>query len=75
MDNAILLAPLDGKNPSGQELRNDARFDAAERLLKPAAKVVRVLPDGTLNPSATPIDWSQFETDALEFRAVRIKPF
>ncbi len=66
MDFEILLEPLEGDNPSGMELRNDPRFHAIERLLETAAKTNRVLPDGTLNPSALPTDWPSIENDGLE---------
>ncbi|WP_299666528.1 type VI secretion system ImpA family N-terminal domain-containing protein [uncultured Ruegeria sp.] len=66
MDFEVLLEPLEGDNPSGAELRNDPRFHAIERLLETAAKTNRVLPDGTLNPSALPTDWSSIENDGLE---------
>lgn len=66
MDFGILLKPLEGPNPSGTELRNDARFHAIERLLETATKNARVLPDGSPNPSAVPTDWSTIETDGFE---------
>lgn len=66
MDFGILLEPLEGDNPSGVELRNEPRFHAIERLLETATKTNRVLPDGTLNPSAAPIDWPSIERDGLD---------
>lgn len=66
MDFGILLEPLEGDNPSGVELRNEPRFHAIERLLETATKSNRVLPDGTLNPSAAPTDWPAIERDGLD---------
>lgn len=58
-----LLAPLDGDQPSGVELRNDARFHSIERLLEPAARANRVKADGTINPAAPPVDWGTVESE------------
>lgn len=58
MDLESLLAPLAGDQPSGVELRNDARFHSIERLLEPAAREHRVKADGSINESAPPVDWS-----------------
>ncbi len=66
MDFGILLEPLEGDNPSGVELRNEPRFHAIERLLETAARSNRVLPDGSLNPSAAPTDWPAIERDGLD---------
>lgn len=53
-----LLSPLGGDQPSGVELRNDARFHSIERLLAPAAREHRVKADGSVNEAAPPVDWS-----------------
>ncbi|AUH66524.1 type VI secretion system protein TssA [Paracoccus zhejiangensis] len=58
MDLESLLSPLAGEQPSGVELRNDARFHSIERLLEPAAREHRVKADGSVNESAAPVDWS-----------------
>lgn len=58
MDIESLLAPLAGDQPSGVELRNDARFHSIERLLEPAARAQRLKADGSINESASPVDWS-----------------
>ncbi|MEM9496438.1 MAG: type VI secretion system protein TssA [Pseudomonadota bacterium] len=66
MDFDALLEPLEGDSPSGTELRNDPQFHAIDRLLEPADKKQRVLDDGTLNPSAVPVDWSTITADGFE---------
>lgn len=57
MDFSSLLETVGDDAPSGIELRNDSRFHAIERLLEPAARENRLNPDGTLNESASPVDW------------------
>ena len=37
MEFVSLLAPVEGEQPSGVELRNDGRFHAIERLLEASA--------------------------------------
>lgn len=66
MDITILLEPVEGENPSGTELRNDARFHAVQRLLEPAAKKLRVTPEGRLNSGAVPTNWDQIVSNGLE---------
>ena len=58
-----LLAPLPGELSSGDELRNDPRFHAIERLLEPAARAQRVKADGSINESAPPVDWATIEAE------------
>ncbi|MBU3031498.1 type VI secretion system protein TssA [Paracoccus marinaquae] len=76
MDLESLLAPLAGEQPSGVELRNDARFHSIERLLEPASRQHRVKADGSINDSAAPVDWSsvlsQGEELAREGRDLRL---
>lgn len=71
-----LLAPLPGDQPSGVELRNDARFNSVERLLEPAARANRVKADGSVNESAPPVDWAEIaslgETLAADGRDLRL---
>lgn len=69
MDLESLLAPLAGEQPSGVELRNDARFHSIERLLEPAARQHRVRPDGSINESATPVDWASVLSQGQELAA------
>ncbi|TIP83919.1 MAG: type VI secretion system protein TssA, partial [Mesorhizobium sp.] len=40
IDLALWLNPLDGENPSGEDLRNDPAFHELERLTEPQVKVV-----------------------------------
>lgn len=65
MDYDPFLLPIEGKNPSGQDLRNDARFHAIERLFDPAARQLRVNADGTLNSNAASVEWGQIAEDGL----------
>lgn len=58
MDTDGLLFPLAGDQPSGVDLRNDARFHAIERLLEPAARQHRIKGDGSVNEAAPPVDWT-----------------
>ncbi|SDE47948.1 type VI secretion system protein ImpA [Paracoccus isoporae] len=69
MDLESLLSPLSGDQPSGVELRNDARFHSIERLLEPAARSQRTKPDGALNESATPVDWGSVLSQSEELSA------
>lgn len=58
MDVNLFLAPLEGANPSGGELRNDGRFHAIERLLEPAARSVRMENLKAGGTTAAQVDWS-----------------
>ncbi len=69
MNFAALLEPVDGDNPSGTELRNDARFHALERLLEPAAKSVRLTREGDINPGAVPVPWDEVAEQGLVLAA------
>ena len=64
-----LLVPLGGDQPSGAELRNDARFHSIERLLEPAARAQRVKADGSVNESAPPVDWATISADGMALAA------
>lgn len=76
MDIAALLESVEGDNPSGTELRNDARFHAIERLLEPAAKSARVTAEVDLKPSAAMVPWDEISGDgqalAAEGRDLRL---
>ena len=68
-DFAPWLAPLDGANPSGEDLRNDQRFHELERLMEPRVEVVR---DDRNNPVAqnrVPVDWALVLRQAESLRA------
>ena len=53
----VFLAPLDGDNPSGAELRNDPRFLAIERLLEPGSREARTETPGTAPAVTSDVDW------------------
>ena len=58
MDINLFLAPLEGANPSGGELRNDGRFHAIERLMESAARSVRMENLKAGGTTAAAVDWS-----------------
>lgn len=69
IDVALWLSPLDGENPSGEDLRNDPAFHELERLTEPQVKVVH---DGRNKPtsqSTIPVDWPAVLAKAEELRA------
>lgn len=69
IDLALWLAPLDGENPSGKDLRNDPAFHELERLTEPQVKVVH---DGNNKPasqSTIPVDWPAVLAKVEELRA------
>ncbi|MER9436591.1 type VI secretion system protein TssA [Mesorhizobium sp. M0618] len=69
IDVALWLTPLDGENPSGEDLRNDPAFHELERRTEPEVKVVH---DGNNKPtsqSTIPVDWSAVLAKATELRA------
>ncbi|MBA1141613.1 type VI secretion system protein TssA [Mesorhizobium neociceri] len=69
IDLALWLAPLDGENPSGEDLRNDPAFHELERLTEPQVKVVH---DGRNKPAAQstiPVDWPAVLGKAEELRS------
>lgn len=57
IDLALWLNPLNGENPSGEDLRNDPAFHELERLTEPQIKVVH---DGgnKSSQSTVPVDWA-----------------
>ncbi|UVK41735.1 type VI secretion system protein TssA [Mesorhizobium sp. AR10] len=69
IDLALWLNPLDGENPSGEDLRNDPAFHELERLTEPQLKVVH---DGRNKPASqtvTPVDWPAVLDKAEELRS------
>jgi len=69
IDLALWLAPLDGENPSGEDLRNDPAFHELERLTESQVKVVH---DGRNKPAAQstiPVDWPAVLGKAEELRS------
>ena len=57
IDLASWLEPLDGENPSGEDLRNDARFHELERLAEPKVEVVHDERNRPTSQITTPGDW------------------
>ncbi|TPJ83063.1 type VI secretion system protein TssA [Mesorhizobium sp. B2-6-2] len=68
IDLALWLNPLNGENPSGEDLRNDPAFHELERLAEPQLKVVH---DGNSKPTSqpSPVDWAAVLERAEELRA------
>ncbi|TPL03023.1 MULTISPECIES: type VI secretion system protein TssA [unclassified Mesorhizobium] len=68
IDLALWLNPLNGENPSGEDLRNDPAFHELERLAEPQLKVVH---DGNSKPASqsSPVDWAAVLERAEELRA------
>ncbi|TIS56987.1 MAG: type VI secretion system protein TssA [Mesorhizobium sp.] len=69
IDLALWLNPLDGENPSGEDLRNDPAFHDLQRLTEPQVKVDH---DGNNKPSSQttiPVDWLAVLGKAEELRA------
>ncbi|MBW8908287.1 MAG: type VI secretion system protein TssA [Mesorhizobium sp.] len=67
IDLALWLNPLDGANPSGEDLRNDPAFHELERLTETQLKVVH---DGgnKTSQSTIPVDWAAVLEKAEELR-------
>lgn len=66
IDLALWLNPLDGENPSGEDLRNDPAFHELERLTEQQKKVE--YQGNAKLEVAVPIDWSTVLTKAEELR-------
>jgi type VI secretion system protein ImpA len=68
IDLALWLNPLNGENPSGEDLRNDPAFHELERLTEPQLKVVH---DGNSRPTSqsSPVDWAAVLEEAEELRS------
>ncbi|CDX18948.1 conserved hypothetical protein [Mesorhizobium sp. SOD10] len=68
IDLALWLNPLNGENPSGEDLRNDPAFHELERLTEPQLKVVH---DGNGKPvsQSSPVDWAAVLEKAEELRS------
>lgn len=69
IDLASWLEPLDGENPSGEDLRNDARFHELERLAEPKVEVVHDERNRPTSQITTPGDWPTVLAKAEELRA------
>lgn len=68
IDIALWLDPLDGDNPSGDELRNDSRFHELERLTEPQIKVVHDDRNRPSQQQSVPVDWGAVLDMAEELR-------
>jgi type VI secretion system protein ImpA len=69
MELADFLAPLEGANPSGIDLRNEARFHAIERLLEPANREARAEAEKASGPGSVTLDWSEVVQAARDLAA------
>jgi len=69
IDLALWLSPLDGENPSGEDLRNDSRFHEIERLLEPQTKVSYDDRNRPTEQVTIPADWTAVLAKAEELRA------
>lgn len=66
IDLALWLNPLNGANPSGEDLRNDPAFHELERLTEAQLKVAH---DGNkASQSTIPVDWAAVLEKAEELR-------
>ena len=65
-DLGIFLAPISGPNPSGVELRNDARFHAIERLLEPTSRSERQAKVDQGGGGVVNVDWSGIVDQSAE---------
>ena len=68
VDLALWLNPLDGENPSGEDLRNDPRFHELERLVEPQVNVVHDERNRPSSQVSTPVDWTAVLDKADELR-------
>lgn len=69
IDLALWLDPLDGENPSGEDLRNDPAFHELERLTEPQVKVVHGGHNQPSSENIIPVDWPAVLDKAEELRA------
>ncbi|TIO37746.1 MAG: type VI secretion system protein TssA, partial [Mesorhizobium sp.] len=67
MDLALWLNPLNGENPSGEDLRNDPAFHELERLTEQQKKVE--YEGNNKSEVDVPVDWSVVLTKAEELRS------
>lgn len=68
IDLALWLSPLDGENPSGEDLRNNTRFHDIERLMEPQVKVTYDDRNRPTSQVSVPADWSVILAKAEELR-------
>ena len=68
IDPALWLNPLDGDNPSGEDLRNDPRFHELERLTEQQVKIVHDDRNKPTSQTTIPVDWPAVLDKAEELR-------
>jgi type VI secretion system protein ImpA len=68
LDLSPWLAPLEGANPSGENLRNDHRFHELERLMERRVEVVRDDRNAPAGQTQLPIDWAEVLRQAEALR-------
>lgn len=68
IDLALWLNPLDGENPSGEDLRNDPRFHELERLTEQQVKIVHDDRNKPTSQTTIPVDWPAVLDKAGELR-------
>lgn len=68
IDLAQWLSPLDGVNPSGEDLRNDPRFHDIERMIEPQVTVTHDEQNRPSNRLVVPADWESVLAKAEELR-------
>lgn len=70
------LTPIADGNPSGSDLRNDGRFHAIERLMRPEVSLDRDDQNNPVAKTTVPIDWAgileQAEALAADGRDLRL---
>jgi type VI secretion system protein ImpA len=69
IDLALWLSPLDGENPSGEDLRNDPRFHELERLTEPQVKITHDERNKPASQTNIPVDWPAVLSKADELRS------
>jgi type VI secretion system protein ImpA len=69
VDLALWLSPLDGENPSGEDLRNHPRFHELERLAEPQIKVDYDDHNKPSSQTSIPVDWATVLETAEELRS------
>lgn len=69
IDLALWLTPLDGENPSGEDLRNDPAFHELERLTEAQIKVLHDGNNKATSQSTIPADWAAVLASADKLRA------
>lgn len=69
MELDLFLAPIQGGNPSGTELRNDTRFHAIERAIEPAGRAQRLANIAAGGTGVMPVDWAAVLEQGVDLAA------